>query len=94
MDMVPSNAILDVEQVASLLRCSTKTVEEKARRGTLPGLKFGDGWVFPSEALLAHLNQMALKEALVRGQPSKPAGVSVPVAKPIKRGPVPLPSLT
>ena len=57
--------ILTKQQVASLLECEPETVEEKARAGVLPGIKFGRSWVFPREALLTALNKMA-----VAGRPS------------------------
>lgn len=52
--------ILTKQQVASLLECEPETVEEKARAGVLPGIKFGRSWVFPREALLTVLNKMAV----------------------------------
>lgn len=62
--------VLDVEQVSLLLRCSTRTVEDLARAGQLPGLKFGTGgWVFPARALLDHLNETAAADAAKRKQP-------------------------
>jgi excisionase family DNA binding protein len=51
--------IMTSEQVAELLRCSSRTVEEHARNGSLPGVKYGDGWVFPAEALLEAVNEAA-----------------------------------
>lgn len=58
--------ILDSSEVAELLRCTPKTVEDQARRGLLPGAKFGDGWVFPLEALLRRVNELALELSAVR----------------------------
>jgi len=58
--------VLDAAEVAALLRCSVKTVEEHARRGTLPGDKFGDAWVFPRAALIACLNERAVEAAAKR----------------------------
>ena len=52
--------ILTKEQVAELLQCDVLTLEDKARNGELPGLKVGRSWVFPREALLQRLNEMAL----------------------------------
>lgn len=52
--------VLSKEQVAALLQCDVLTVEEKCRNGELPGVKVGRSWVFPREALLQRLNEMAL----------------------------------
>ena len=46
------NPILNAQQVADLLGCSVKTVENHARAGHIPGTKFGDGWVFASELVI------------------------------------------
>ena len=57
------NEILTVEEVAALLMCTRETVELCARQGKLPGLKFSRSWVFPREALLQRVNEMALAGA-------------------------------
>jgi len=67
--------VLAPAAVAELLHCSVKTVEEKARAGDLPGLKYGDGWVFPAGALAQRLNELALEQARTRADPPKPSGV-------------------
>ena len=36
--------ILDAGAVAAMLGCSTRTVEDHARAGLLPGTKFGEGY--------------------------------------------------
>lgn len=69
--------LLDSEQVASLLKCSTRTVEDYARSGRLPAAKFGDGWVFPAEALMRAVNRIAEEEAGKRLVPPKPPAVKV-----------------
>ena len=61
--------IYTAEQAAKLLACSTKTVEEMARRGDLPGIKPGGVWVFPAGALGQRLDAMALHEAAQRRKP-------------------------
>jgi excisionase family DNA binding protein len=53
--------ILTTQQVAEMLCCTPETVEVRARRKELPGLKAGRAWVFPQEALLIALNALALK---------------------------------
>lgn len=72
--------VLDVDQVAELLRCEPTTVQEHARRGELPGLKLGRDWVFPVGALLRRLDELALEGAAKRRQPVGPTAVAVPVA--------------
>jgi len=66
-----------VEQVAQMLGCAAYTVRTRAREGDLPGLKFGDDWVFPPEALTVRLTEMALEEATARRV--KPASFAVAV---------------
>ena len=51
--------ILRKEQVAELLDCTPATAEEMARNGQLPATKIGRSWLFPREALLKRLNEMA-----------------------------------
>lgn len=93
MATVTTNSILTAEEVAELLGCSITTIEEKARKGELPGLLYGDGgWVFPGEALLTHVNRLALEQMHKRGAPPKVSATSVqPIPK--RKGPVVLPSL-
>jgi hypothetical protein len=91
---VTADAVLDVAAVAKLLRCADSTVEDRARRGDLPGLLFGDGgWIFPAGALLARLDELALDEsAKRRAPPPAPRGQlrELPAGKRAKR---PLPVL-
>ena len=47
------NDVLDEVEVACLLACDQKTVQEKARSGVLPAVKFGRSWRFPRTALQA-----------------------------------------
>lgn len=62
-----AHSVLRGAQVATLLGCAESTIEEMARDGELPGLKFGDaGWVFPLKALLDHLNADAKLKMLAR----------------------------
>lgn len=63
--------IYTAEQLAPMLRCSVKTVEQKARDGSLPGLLLGaGGWIFPAGALAQRLDQLALEEAAKRRKPA------------------------
>jgi excisionase family DNA binding protein len=54
------NEVLDDVEVAQILGCDTKTVQEKASAGELPAVKFGRSWRFPRAALLQVLNDLAL----------------------------------
>lgn len=62
-------AVMDAAQVAELLRCSVKTVEDWARRGALPGLKPSGCWVFPAGALAVALDALAAQQAGERQAP-------------------------
>lgn len=81
--------ILSCAEVAPLLRCSERTIEDMARTGRLPGLLLGNGgWLFPTEALLSAVNEMARASAAKRAEPPKPAGVALPVPKRGRRKPL------
>jgi excisionase family DNA binding protein len=66
---------MDTPAVAQLLKCSERTVEDYARSGRLPAVKFGDGWLFPTEALLRAVNRLAEDEAALRAKPVRPTAV-------------------
>ena len=74
------SAIFDAQAVAALLKCSERTVEDAARSGRLPAVKFGDGWLFPAAALIKAVNRIAEEDALKRAQPARPAAVRHQVA--------------
>jgi len=67
------NPILTAEEVAQLLCCSVKTVENLARAGSIPGAKFGDGWVFSADLVIEAVKTISLKEAAERAQPQRKA---------------------
>lgn len=67
--------VLTVDDVAELLHCAPRTVQERARRGDLPGLRWGDDWVFPAGALLKRLDEVALADASERRKPAAPTAV-------------------
>jgi excisionase family DNA binding protein len=58
--------IIDSEQCATLLRCTADQVEELARAGEIPGLKFGRSWILIRADLLVFLAEKARAEALAR----------------------------
>lgn len=84
-------AVMNEEAVAGALGCSIRTVQDRARSGELPGLKFGDeGWVFPIQALNEALNKQAIESAAERSN-----RVEVPKARLAdvkKKGPPALPT--
>jgi Helix-turn-helix domain len=59
--------ILNVEDAAGMLCCAPSTVRELSRRGTLPGIKFGEDWVFPLASFLTAVNSLAVAEQGSRG---------------------------
>ena len=73
--------VYTVDQVARVLGCSTKTVEELARRGELTGIKPGGAWVFPAGALARRLDELALEQAQQRRKPTPPIA-STPASAP------------
>ncbi|MNL84786.1 Helix-turn-helix domain protein [compost metagenome] len=73
--------------MADLLDCEPSTVEEKARNHELPGVKIGRSWLFPRQALMQRLNEMAL----AKPEPTRPHGIIKQVEK--RRGPPALPPL-
>ena len=86
-------AVMNEQAVAAALGCSIRTVQDRARSGELPGLKFGDeGWVFPIQALNAALNEQAIEKAAERAAKGEPPKATVVEAK-SKKGPPALPSL-
>jgi excisionase family DNA binding protein len=59
-------AFLDADQCAALLRCSKERVEELADRGVLPATKFGRGWIFVAEQLVARIASICEAERAAR----------------------------
>lgn len=68
--------IYTVEQVAGMLGCSPKTVQEMARNGELTGIKPGGDWVFPAGALAQRLDELAMAEAARRRKTPEPAATT------------------
>ncbi len=63
-------AVIKAKDLAEMLGCSVFTIEERARRRELPGLKFGDGgWVFPLDATNRVLNDMAMNYVNSEAEP-------------------------
>lgn len=88
---------ITAEQCAELLGCTEDTVEELSRKGELPGLKFGRGWVFVRADLLAYLAERGRQEAEQRradrgGGPQ--AAPNIRQIKPRRQPPPALPKLS
>ncbi len=64
--------ILTTEEVAALLKCSTRTVEDHARSGRIPGAKFGEGWVFAADLVVEAVKRISLEEAKRRKPEPEP----------------------
>lgn len=71
------NPLMNSEEVAQLLYCSKRVVEEYARTGRLPGAKFGDKWIFPSSLLIEAVTKICRQETENRMKPQRPFGVLV-----------------
>lgn len=77
MTAAAMNEVLDETEVAAILDCQPTTVQEKARNGELPAIKYGRSWRFPRAALLDALNRQALANAQPKPRP-EPEGVLLP----------------
>jgi excisionase family DNA binding protein len=83
---------IDADECAKLLRCTPEQVEELARAGEIPGLKFGRSWLFIRADLLAYLAEKARREAQQRRASRAPdAGANVRAIKPRRRAAPALP---
>ena len=60
--------VMNVEEVADLLRVSNQTVYNLARAGKLPAVKVGREWRFDREKILEALNRNASKEDAPTGE--------------------------
>ena len=83
------NDVLNEAEVAKLLDCEPATVQENARMGKLPAVKFGRSWRFPRSALMEALHKLALEN---KPRP-KPAPAAVCIGR-VRRQPPPLPTLS
>ncbi|WP_439587692.1 helix-turn-helix domain-containing protein [Hydrogenophaga sp.] len=83
--MTDTPPILNAAQLATLLRCSERTVEDYARTGRIPGTKFGDSWVFVYELVIEAVKRISLEEAAKRSTPSKPDAPAAVIVSPKSR---------
>jgi excisionase family DNA binding protein len=52
--------LLDSQQAAELMHVHPQTVKRRARRGEIPGLKFGKVWRFRASGLEAYIRNLML----------------------------------
>ena len=82
------NDVLSDAEVADILGCEAKTVNEAASIGALPAVKYGRSWRFPRSALLQRLHEQALENSAKTAP--QPSAVSVESqARPSRRSKVP-----
>lgn len=84
------NDVMTKDEVALILDCESGTVEEKARTGELPAVKFGRSWIFPRTALLECLHKRALENTQPK---ARPPPMARQVKVPARRQPPALPML-
>jgi hypothetical protein len=63
------NGILSARELADMLDCDVQRVHEAAATGDLPAVKYGRGWIFPTEATFSRLNKKAVEDADARRAP-------------------------
>jgi hypothetical protein len=74
--------ITNVQDLAALLECSERTVRDYANSGMLPGMKFGEDWIFATHLIVDAVAKLSLLEAEKRAakKPAPAVAVSVGVA--------------
>jgi hypothetical protein len=82
---------LTAEDLAAEADCTRERVEELARAGIIPGLKWGRSWRFVRADAPAFLAEIARAEAEERR--SKKQAPPDPIRQPRRRVPPPLPEL-
>jgi excisionase family DNA binding protein len=68
--------LLDAQQAADLMRVHPESVKRRARRGEIPGMKFGKLWRFRATALESYVREMMRESRTHEGEnmaPSQPA---------------------
>ncbi|GER16738.1 helix-turn-helix domain-containing protein [Variovorax boronicumulans] len=81
-------SVMASEEVGIYLDCEVKTVEDAARAGRLPGVKYGRSWIFPLSALLESLHNEAMETAKKNRTPP-PVAIVKPTGRKSRRTPVP-----
>lgn len=86
------NDVLTEAEAAELLDCEPSTVQEKARQGKLPAVKYGRSWRIPRSALMASLHAEAMANLVRTNVPAvRPKAVQKEPAA--RRAPPALPAL-
>lgn len=75
---------------ATLARCTPKTIEERLRRGLLPGDKLGDGWILPTRAFLDELDKSCVEKMHERRKAPEPLCTKLTSIPGGRRAPPPL----
>ena len=83
------NDVLNESEAAALLDCEPSTVQEAARRGELPAVKYGRSWRFPRVALLQALDLQAM-DNMKKAATAKPKAVQMAT---VRRMPPVLPTI-
>lgn len=73
--------LLDSQQVAELMRVHPETVKRRARRGEIPGIKFGKLWRFRASVLESCVREMMLENQDVNGEDMAPLQPAVRAAR-------------
>ncbi len=63
---------ITVDQVAYILKCSPKTVMEKASRGLIPGAKVGKAWFFKTSDIQQYVNNEITEQTQKRKKRYEP----------------------
>jgi excisionase family DNA binding protein len=85
------NDVLTEIEAAELLDCEPATVQEKARLGKLPAVKYGRSWRIPRSALMESLHNEAMANMARSAAPAKARATSKASAP--RRAPPALPAL-
>lgn len=80
-----NEATINAAQCAELLQCAEPTVEELTRKGELPGIKFGRGWIYVKADLLQYLAEKARNDAQERRLSQDSLQKAVPMAPKFKQ---------
>lgn len=73
--------LLDSQQVAELMRVHPETVKRRARRGEIPGMKFGKLWRFRASVLESCVREMMLQNQDAIGEDMAPLQSAVRAAR-------------
>lgn len=79
-------------ECSEMLGCTPQQIEDLARSGEIPGLKFGRSWLFMRDDLLVFLAEKAREEARERRAKRQPSA-RLMTPEPRRQVPPVLPSL-